>query len=95
MKNIEIREMHGFWQNFKGLMGTQNINYAIKIRCNGIHTFFMKEPIDIIATDKNGNILHIWHNVKPWKIIMPKKNVYYTYEFPINVINFKIGDKLK
>ena len=87
--------MHGFWQNFKGLMGKKNFNYGIKLRCNGIHTFFMKKPIDVITTDKNGNILHIYLNVKPWKIILPKKNVYYTYEFPINKINYKIGEQIK
>ncbi len=95
MNEIKIKEMYGFWQNFIGLMGKKNINYGIKLKCNGIHTFFMKMPIDVIVTDKNNIILHIWHHVKPWKIILPKKNVYYTYEFPINKVNYKVGDKIK
>ena len=93
---MTVKKATNFKTRLFGLMGQKGIKEGILFpKCNAIHTFFMKEPIDIIATDKNGNILHIWYNVKPWKIIMPKKNVYYTYEFPINVINFKIGDKLK
>lgn len=95
MENIEIKELNGFWDNFKGLMFKKNINYAIRLKCNGIHTFFMRMPIDVVLTDKEGIIIDIIYNLKPWKIILPRKNVYYTYEFPINLINFKIGDKIK
>ena len=94
MKKIKIIESHGFWQNFKGLMGKKNINYAIKLKCNGIHTFFMKMPIDVVLTDKNNFVIDIIYNLKPRKIVLPKKNVYFTYEFPINIINYKIGDKI-
>lgn len=51
-------------------------------KCNSIHTFFMLKPIDIIMTDKNHIIMKKYINFKPWKIIFPKKNVYYTYEYP-------------
>ena len=95
VKKNEIKEINGFWPSFKGLMGQKKLNYGIRLRCNGIHTFFMKIPIDVVLTDKNNNILQIIYNLKPWKIVLPKKNVYYTYEFPINIINFKIGGKIK
>lgn len=95
MNNIKIIKMTGFWQNFLGLMGKKNINYGIKLRCNGIHTFFMKMPIDVVLTDKNNIVLDIIYNLKPWKVIFPKKNVYYTYEFPIGKINIKVGEKIK
>lgn len=63
-------------------------------KCNSIHTFFMKCPIDIIMTDKNYKILFIYKNLKKNKIILPKKNVYYTFEMPINVFNFDVGEML-
>lgn len=53
-------------------------------KCNSIHTFFMFQPIDVIMTDKNNHILYIQEKVKPNHIILPKKNVYYTYEFSHN-----------
>lgn len=95
MKNIKIIEMKGFWQNFMGLMGKKNINYAIKLKCNGIHTFFMKQAIDVVLCDKNNIVIDVIYNLKPWKIVLPKKNWYFTYEFPVGIINFKRGDKLE
>lgn len=94
MKNIEIIHLKSFKDKFLGLMGKKDIKYGVKIRCNGIHTFFMKMPIDVVLTDKNNIIINIIYNVKPWKIILPKKNIYYTYEFPVNIISYKIGDKI-
>lgn len=51
--------------------------------CNSIHTFFCFQNIDIVMTDKNNNILYEYNNLKPWKIILPKKDVKNVYEFPI------------
>ena len=53
-------------------------------KCNSIHTFFMFQNIDVIMTDKDNNILYTYENLKPNKVIPPKKNVYYTYEFSHN-----------
>lgn len=85
-QEIEIKELTTFIEKFQGLMFKKNFNYGIKMRCNGIHTFFMKQNIDVILTDKNNKILYKYKNIKPNKIILPKKKVYYTYEFPANTI---------
>lgn len=60
-------------------------------KCNAIHTFFMFQPIDVIMTDKNDNILFVYEGLKPWKIITPKKGVSKTYELPLGIIK-KIKD---
>ena len=74
----------------------KNINYGLCFpKCNSIHTFFMLENIDVIMTDKNYNILYIYKNLKPNKIILPKKNVYYTFELPANKFDFNINAKIK
>ena len=70
-------------------MFKKNINYAIRIKTNSIHTFFMKENIDIVITDKDNNVLYIINNLDKNKIII-KPNVYYTYEFPNNFIDKNI-----
>ena len=64
-------------------------------RCNSIHTFFMFKPIDVYMTDKNNKILFVFKNLKPYRIILPKKNVYYTYETCVNKYNFKTNDYFK
>ena len=93
---LEIKMCTNFFNRFIGFMFKKNINYGLCFpKCNSIHTFFMKERIDVIMTDKNYNILHTFKNVKPNKIILPKKNVYYTFELPINNFNFKVNEKIK
>ena len=91
---MKIIEAKTFLQKLKGLMFKKEFNYILKLKTNGIHTFFMKTNIDVILTDKNNKILFIYKNLKPNKIILPKKNVKYTYEMPVNFIHKKIGDNL-
>jgi len=55
----------------------------------------MFKNIDIIMTNKNNKILYTYYNLKPWRIILPKKNVYYTYELPVNTIKLNIGEQLE
>ena len=93
---MEIKEAKTFFQKLKGLMFQKKVNYILKLKTNGIHTFFMKIPIDVILTDKNNKILYIYRNLKPNRIILPKKNVKYTYETPINYLkNIKINEKIE
>ncbi len=93
---MKIKEANSFIEKFKGLMFIKDFDYILKIKCNGIHTFFMKTNIDVILTDKNDKILYIYRNVKPWRIILPKKNVTYTYETKVNYLkNIKVGGQIK
>lgn len=93
---LKIKMCNNIFNRFLGLMFKKNINYGLCFpKCNSIHTFFMKESIDVIMTDKDYNILYIFNNLKPNKIILPKKNVYYTFELPINKFDLNINEKLK
>lgn len=93
---ITIKYCNSFFDRFMGLMlKNKIINGLCFPKCNSIHTFFMLKPIDIIMTDKDYKILYIYKNFNPWKIILPKKNVYYTFELPINKFDFKINEKIK
>lgn len=64
-------------------------------KCNSIHTFFMKVPIDVIVLDKECKIIHIEKNLKPWKILLPKRNGYYTLEYPNSKTNYQLGEKIE
>jgi len=87
-KKICVKMCKSFPSRLLGLMFKKDFDYGLIFpKCNSIHTFFMRENIDVIMTDTDGNILHIYKNLKPFKIILPKKNVYYTLEFPSNKID--------
>lgn len=88
-KIYDVKECNNIFTRFKGMMFLKKkINYCYCFKhCNSIHTFFCLQNLDIIMCDKNNNVLHIYKNIHPWKIILPKKNVYYTYEFSTNVLD--------
>ena len=82
--NVDVADT--FFKKLKGLMGKKNIQRGLIFpRTSSIHTFFMKENIDIIMLDKNKKIIYIKRNLKKNKIII-KKKAYYTIELPFNTI---------
>ncbi len=89
-KTIPIKDCKSFIDRFKGFMfKIEPIDSGLRFsKCNAIHTFFMYQPIDVVMTDKDNKILYFYQDFKPWKIIWPKKDVYYTYEFPANSMDY-------
>ena len=95
-KSINITECTTFFERFKGFMFKKNIDKALLFNhCNSIHTFFMKEPIDVIMCNKENIILYYYKNLKKNKIILPKHGVSKTIELPVNYFNFKIEEGIE
>lgn len=94
---IDVKICRSFKNRLLGLMlKKEKIDYALCFpKCNSIHTFFMKQNIDVVMTDINNTVIYVIKKLKPWKIILPKKSVYYTYEFSENFVNYQIGDVIK
>ena len=54
-----------------GLMGRTALppDYGLVIKpCGSIHMFFMRIPLDVCQVDKEGRILKILHEIKPWRV---------------------------
>ena len=96
-KKIELKNCKTFFSRLFGFMFKKEIKYALLFNnCNSIHTFFMKENIDVLLLSKDNKILYIYKSLKPWKIILPKKQVSNILELPSNTcINLKINQKIK
>ena len=63
-KKIEIKEAISFKDRLYGLMGKTNIDYGMLFpNCNSIHTFFMKENIDIIGINKDNIVIYKYENL--------------------------------
>ena len=88
-KEINLIDANTFLKKLKGFMFKKNIDYSLRFKTNSIHTFLMKENIDIVMTDKFTNVLFVFKNIPKNRIII-KKNVYYVYEFPCNFIDSNI-----
>lgn len=84
---LKINEAKTFKERLFGLMFKKNINCGLLFKnCSAIHTFFMMNEIDVIALDKNDNILKIYKNVKPWRIIIAPKGTNKICELPKGTI---------
>ncbi len=85
-----------YMQKLTGLMGKKNINYGMFFPgVSSIHTFFMKESIDVIGLNDAMIVTSIYENVKPNKILI-LKNANHTLELPKGESkHYHIGQKVK
>ena len=96
--NIPIIKAQSFKSRLIGLIGQKNINHGMFfLECNSIHTFLMKEAIDVVGLNEKNEIIFIEQNIKPNKIINIHRNIKKTniLELPKNTSNnLKLGDQL-
>ena len=67
---MRIRTAKSFWARARGLIGVKSLapDEGLLIeRCNCIHTFFMRFPIDATFLDGAGNPVKTVRNIKPWR----------------------------
>jgi uncharacterized protein len=55
----------------KGLLGRNELPEGNGLwidHCNSIHTFFMRFPIDAVFVSKEGEVLRVYRNLKPFRL---------------------------
>ncbi len=93
-KEFNLDKADSFYKRFKGLMGKKEIKKGLFFpKTNAIHTFFMKDEIDIIMLNKNNKVIYSKRNVKKNKIIINLK-AYSTIELPKNSLNNDIIENI-
>jgi len=97
IKKIKIAD--NYLSRLVGLLknkSSKNSNLYIPA-CNCIHTYFMKFNIDIIMTDKNGKVIFLKENAKPFQIIscLKAKDTIELEKGSIKKFKIKIGDIIK
>lgn len=69
-KKLNVIEAKSPIQRMRGLMGISPIKSGMLFRkCNAIHTFFMKENIDVIGLDQNNKVIYIYRNLPKNQIV--------------------------
>ncbi|HEY7030773.1 MAG TPA: DUF192 domain-containing protein [Thermomicrobiales bacterium] len=66
-----VEEATGRWRSFRGLMLTKHLpsERGLLIRpARGIHTHFMRFPIDLIFLDERNRVVKIRSSMPPWRI---------------------------
>ena len=94
-QKIELINGNTFSKRLIGLMFKKNIKEGLFLpNCHSIHTFFMKESIDLIMLNHNYEVID-WQENFPINKIYYKKGVQHIIELPQNTIhNLSIGKKL-
>ncbi|MGB2994024.1 MAG: DUF192 domain-containing protein [Paenisporosarcina sp.] len=98
--NFKINHALTFWQRFKGLLLYKKpiVDEGLLItRCNSIHMFFMKFPIDAVFLDQSNTVVKVVSHVKPWSVISPVRSAHSTLELPSGTISKRsigVGDTI-
>ena len=70
--NLEVANT--LWSRTRGLLGRSHLpqDRALWIlRCNSVHTFFMKFPIDLVFLNRKMEVAKTFKGVKPGRFIWP------------------------
>ena len=94
---IKARIARGIKEETFGLIGESKFHpLLIKTRF-GIHTFFLKFPLDVVVLDKNNKIVKLRQNLAPNRIFVWNPKYGKVLELPKNTINkmkLDLGDKV-
>lgn len=86
------------WTRFRGLMlrGPLAEGEALLIRpCSSVHMFFMRFPLDIVFFDKEGAVVKVVSNLKPWRMALGGKGAWSALELAAgSAAGISIGDRL-
>lgn len=84
----------------KGLLGRTSLPFEEALwihRCNSIHTFFMKMPIDCVFVDRQLKVRKVFHDVLPWRLVLPVWGASSVIEMAsgnARRLNINVGDQL-
>ena len=89
------------WARMKGLLGASSfpLNEALIItRCQSIHMFFMKFPIDVIFCDRQNKVIGLCERLKPFCLSPIFFKASYAIELPSGIIassKTQVGDQIQ
>ncbi|MBQ6137665.1 MAG: DUF192 domain-containing protein [Kiritimatiellae bacterium] len=70
---VKARVARTFFERAKGLIGTPDLapdEGMLILKCNAIHTWFMKFPIDAVFLDRDDNVVKVVRGIPPWTPIV-------------------------
>ena len=89
-----------FFSRLVGLIGRKSLGASealVITRCQSIHMFFMRFPIDVVFIDEKNRVVGLVKNIKPFQMSPVFWKADRAVELPqdtISRLNTKIGDNL-
>ena len=97
--HIEVAD--GMWGRFVGLMGKRALpeGHGLCLRpCSQIHMFFMRFHIDAMFVDKDGRIVRLYADLKPWRVTRIVRKAKACIELPAGTAaraGVRVGDLVR
>jgi uncharacterized membrane protein (UPF0127 family) len=85
---------------FLGLQGRARLDegHGMVIRpCSGIHTMFMRFPIDVLYVNKEDRVVHVEAAIPPWRVGRVMRVSHYVVELPAGTAartGTQVGDQI-
>ena len=67
---VEAEVAESAFERMRGLIGRDRLERGrgmLITKCNCIHTFFMRFPIDATFLDRRGNVVRLVRGIRPWR----------------------------
>lgn len=91
----DVQKLDSIFDKTIGLLSKKNYSSLLFKTCFGIHTFFLKQPIDILILDNQWKVVKIKKNLQPNRFFFWNPKYCIVVELPINLIkNTSIGDQI-
>jgi uncharacterized membrane protein (UPF0127 family) len=99
--HLAVAQTH--WSRLRGLLGTPAGDFGngcgLWIRpCRGIHTLAMRFPIDVVYLDRAGRVVHLEHNLQPWRFSPVRMQAASVLELPSHTVartETALGDRIE
>jgi len=94
---------HTHWSRLRGLLGTSTHDFrngwGLWIRpCHGVHTLAMRFPIDVVYLDHAGTVVHVEHDLQPWRFSPVRLQAASVLELPSHTVartETALGDRIE
>ncbi len=99
--DLAVAQTH--WTRLRGLLGTSADDFrngwGLWIRpCRGVHTLAMGFPIDVVYLDRAGKVVHLEHNLQPWRFSPIRMQAASVLELPSHTVartGTALGDNIE
>lgn len=71
IQGVEAEVAESAFERMRGLIGRSSLATGkgmLITKCNCIHTFFMRFPIDATFLDRKGVVVKVVRNIRPWRL---------------------------
>jgi uncharacterized membrane protein (UPF0127 family) len=99
--DVTIADTH--LTRLRGLLGRSAHDFrngcGLWIRpCHGVHTLAMRFPIDVVYLDRAGTVVHVEHDLQPWRFSPVRMQAASVLELPSHTVartETALGDRIE